>query len=206
MGNAFTDFFFNEIWKKNDNSDIGREDSELEHYGHLAYAKSMVDFQKFIFDEWLEIQKPVLLCKKSWDFSPSISDNLYKTEKITLPEKPNFNFPDFKTKKDEILSFNSAGKCNDKAIVVSDDLLKMDGREIDAFIPKYFGEINKSTNPSTNDTSQGDSYDNMSTDKSIYKIFSQTSSPSSSNVTQPNGELIDSSGDLKDIATNHFLS
>lgn len=65
LGNVFTDFFFGEIWNNSDNTDISREDEELRSYGDLAYAKSMVDFQKFVFDEWMSMQKPVLLCKKS---------------------------------------------------------------------------------------------------------------------------------------------
>lgn len=81
----------------------------------------------------------------------------------------------------------------------------MDGREIDAFIFKYFNEVESSTDTSADKSLQGDQYSGLNSDKDIYKIFIQDGSPSGANFSQPNGEVI-GEGDLSSNKTKHFLS
>lgn len=105
----FEDVFFSTLFvKKNgDKYELAFDENTHTEYGKNSYSSKVSDFQKFIYDQWIEQESPFLLCTRDWNYSNTFQQGNFKIEEgIKKPDKPNFAFPDFGDIEKPVEAFN----------------------------------------------------------------------------------------------------
>ncbi|GCE64029.1 hypothetical protein MHSWG343_10370 [Candidatus Mycoplasma haematohominis] len=201
----FLDFFFKSLYLKADKSAF--EVSDIGQFGDREYIEAVAKFQEFVFKDWLIYQKPVFLCRKEWKLSSSFPSNEKRFKenkdgdtKKRRPDTPTIDWPDFHEVEDEIIKFNKDGLCQNYSLFTLEELSKLDGREIDAFVTKYFAEVKTDgVNPGVTQPSKLENVDD------VYKLFIEDNKVNNLGL-KLNESVIDSTGKLKDETNKYIFS
>lgn len=204
LENIFLKFFFKSFYLDDSKNGFEISSSIESQLGDKAYASAIVDFQKFVFNDWKSNQKPVLLCKKEWNLSEKFNstEKIFKddTEKDHKPSKPTIDWPDFYIVKDELITFSNGSDCDGNQLLTLDELSKLEGREIDAFVANYFDqEIEKASDIIVTQANE------LTTISNIYELFLSDDKVGNLNY-KVNESVIDDNGILKNKKNSYLLS
>ncbi|AEW45724.1 hypothetical protein MHC_04340 [Mycoplasma haemocanis str. Illinois] len=169
--------------------------SGAEFKGEEGYEARVVEFQKFLYEKWLFVEKPVLLCTKDWAYSTAFSNTLYSSiEGKDGPQSSNFNFPDisdssgFSTFKSKL----NSGPCSDsdyKLWTISELSELKDGYKLSAILHQSNGQSKNGQSDSSGSegtpglfmSSSSSSSDNFPINSEIFNSSSSSSSSLKSN-------------------------